>query len=163
MKICSKCRGISLGREARCPECGADIAGERRRFGDDLLGLVLERKFELVEFLGDGSMGWVYRALNRRLNSSVAIKIMKPQAANEDTRAKRFRREAEASASLNHPNIVSVIDFGQTAGGLLFIVNEFVPGITLSRYVEQNGRLPLPRAVRVFNQILSAGKTTGNR
>jgi serine/threonine protein kinase/tetratricopeptide (TPR) repeat protein len=156
LKICNKCRGISLGTEPRCPECGTDISGERRRFGDDLLGLVLERKYELVEFLGDGSMGWVYRALNRRLNSSVAIKIMKPQGAGEDTRARRFRREAEASASLNHPNIVSVIDFGQTAAGLLYIVSEFVPGTTLSYHVEQQGRMSLPRAVRVFNQILSA-------
>ncbi len=101
-------------------------------------------------------MGWIYRSLNRRLNNSVAVKIMKPQGPSEETRAKRFRREAEASASLNHPNIVSVIDFGQTAAGLLYMVNEFVPGTTLSHHVEQQGRLSLPRAYRIFDQILSA-------
>jgi len=139
-----------------CPECGSDIASEAYREGDNLVGLIIQNKYELVEYIGEGAMGWIYRGIHRELKNSVAVKLMKPQADKNDIWDKRFRREAETAALLNHPNILSILDFGKTPGGLLYITSEFVRGITLDQFLEDHESMPFVRLLKIFNQILSA-------
>jgi len=118
--------------------------------------MVLDGKYELTELVGEGTMGWVYRAVHRSLESTIAVKLMKPSPQEDDTRDQRFQREARAASRLNNPHIISIIDFGRTAGGLLYIVSEFLRGANLSELVELEERLDLERAIRIMDQVLSA-------
>jgi serine/threonine-protein kinase len=156
MKLCPSCRsGVGSGSHC-CPECGIDLREVRDRAGTDLGGLILDGKYELQEFVGEGAMGWVYRGIHRALESSIAVKLMKPSADGDDTRDQRFEQEARSASHLNHPHIISVIDFGQTSSGLLYIVTEFLRGQTLAALLHQSGRLPIQRAALVMDQVLSA-------
>ncbi len=88
-------------------------------------------RFELLEEVGVGSFGHVFRALDTELNRTVAVKIQRAGAVATDDEAKRFLREARSTASLKHPWIVSLFDTGQTEDGVCFLVTEFVEGQTL--------------------------------
>jgi len=111
-------------------------------------------QFEIVELLGQGGMGAVYKARQPALDRWVALKILPPQATGQAGFAHRFNREARALARLNHANIVAVYEFGQ-AGGMPFFVMEYVEGVTLRRLVRER-RLPPRDALRIVPQICEA-------
>src|ERR1039457_2147083 len=87
-------------------------------------------QLEILEFLGRGGMGVVYKARQKSLNRLVALKLLAPERVRDPKFAERFAREAQALAALNHPNIVTIYDFGQ-AGGFYFLLMEFVDGLNL--------------------------------
>lgn len=87
-------------------------------------------QLEILECLGRGGMGVVYKARQKTLNRFVALKLLVPERVNDAKFAERFTREAQALAALNHPNIVTIYDFGQ-AGGFYFLLMEFVDGVNL--------------------------------
>ncbi|MEI6193377.1 MAG: serine/threonine-protein kinase, partial [Verrucomicrobiota bacterium] len=89
-------------------------------------------QLEILECLGRGGMGVVYKARQKTLNRFVALKLLAPERVNDPKFAERFAREAQALAALNHPNIVTIYDFGQ-AGGFYFLLMEFVDGLNLRR------------------------------
>ena len=87
-------------------------------------------QLEIIEYLGRGGMGVVYKARQKSLNRFVALKLLAPERVGDAKFAERFTREAQALAALNHPNIVTIYDFGQ-AGGFYFLLMEFVDGVNL--------------------------------
>src|SRR5262249_47269407 len=87
-------------------------------------------QLEILELLGEGGMGAVYKARQRGLDRLVALKILPPRASQDPAFAERFTREAQALARLSHPNIVAVHDFGH-AGGLYYFLMEYVDGVNL--------------------------------
>ena len=87
-------------------------------------------QLEIIECLGRGGMGVVYKARQKTLNRFVALKLLAPERVSDPKFAERFAREAQALAALNHPNIVTIHDFGQ-AGGFYFLLMEFVDGVNL--------------------------------
>src|SRR5580704_14288321 len=87
-------------------------------------------QLEILECLGRGGMGVVYKARQKTLNRLVALKLLAPERVHDTKFAERFTREAQALAALNHPNIVTIYDFGQ-AGGFYFLLMEFVDGANL--------------------------------
>jgi serine/threonine protein kinase len=89
-------------------------------------------QLEILECLGRGGMGVVYKARQKTLNRVVALKLLAPERVNDTKFAERFTREAQALAALNHPNIVTIYDFGQ-AGGFYYLLMEFVDGLNLRR------------------------------
>jgi len=110
--------------------------------------------YRIIERLGAGGMGEVYRALDERLVREVAIKVLAPEMdANPEWR-QRFTREAQAASRLNHPNIVTIYDIGE-AGGVHFIAMEYIRGRTLAQLIPANG-LPAGQAARYAAQIASA-------
>ena len=111
-------------------------------------------QLEILEFIGKGGMGAVYKARQPKLDRFVALKILPPAAAGDPGFAERFNREARALARLSHPNIVAVHDFGQ-AGGLHYLVMEFVDGGNL-RQIEAAGRLAPEQALAIVPQICDA-------
>jgi capsular polysaccharide biosynthesis protein/predicted Ser/Thr protein kinase len=111
-------------------------------------------QLQIIEFIGKGGMGAVYKARQAALDRFVALKILPPAAAGDPGFAERFNREARALARLNHPNIVTVHDFGQ-AGGLHYLVMEFVDGGNL-RQIEATGRLAPEQALAIVPQICDA-------
>jgi serine/threonine protein kinase/capsular polysaccharide biosynthesis protein len=111
-------------------------------------------QLEIIEFVGKGGMGAVYKARQPKLDRFVALKILPPAAAGDPGFAERFNREARALARLSHPNIVAVHDFGH-AGVLHYLVMEFVDGGNL-RQVEAAGRLTSEQALAIVPQICDA-------
>ncbi len=107
--------------------------------------------FEILEELGRGGMGIVYRARQLRGNEIVAIKVIRKDRLQHEEAVRRFRREAQAAARLDHPNIVKVFD-SDRAGDTHYLVMEYVNGITLERFVEEQGALPIPQACDFIRQ-----------
>ncbi len=116
---------------------------------------LLAGRYELIEKIGEGGMAIVYKAKCRLLNRYVAIKILRPEFTKDEQFVENFRRESQAAAGLSHPNIVSVYDVGQE-GNIHFIVMELVEGKTLSKLIEEKGRLDYKEAINITRQVASA-------
>jgi serine/threonine protein kinase len=114
-------------------------------------------RFELLEAIGSGGMGTVYRARQRSVDRYVAVKMLAPEHAANASGLARFVREANAIARLNHPNIVQLIDFGRdTASGNLLLVMELLEGESLRALMRREHRLAPDRAAYVAVQCLNA-------
>ena len=124
--------------------------------GDPLIGRKVGAGYIILESVGSGGMGRVYRAEQATLGKTLALKMIHPNLANDEASVARFYAEARACSRLNHPNSVSVLDFGRTEDGLLFIVMEFIRGVDLAKLVWENGPLPPARAVEIARQVLAA-------
>lgn len=113
-------------------------------------------KYTIKSLLGRGGMAEVYRAINPDLNQDVAIKVLHPNVSNQQEAAQRFQREAQAAASLSHPNIIKIFDFS-VEGGLYYMVMEVLEGVTLSHVIEQHVEgMPYDQLMGIFRQIASA-------
>lgn len=110
--------------------------------------------YRLDDAIGRGGMGEVYRGFDTRLNRPVAIKVMQESTGERERSVLRFLREARAASALNHPNIVTIHDVGETPSGDHFIVQELVEGRTLRSLLEEP--LPLPRAIDIGSQVARA-------
>ncbi|WP_435604236.1 protein kinase domain-containing protein [Streptomyces sp. bgisy130] len=119
---------------------------------------MLGQRYELVEQLGHGGMGTVYRAVDHRLRRTVAVKTLSAELAMQPEFLTRFQREAHAAAALNHPGVATVHDVGEDAGGGAaepYLVMEYVAGRTLSQ-VLGDGPLAVAQAVDITGQVLAA-------
>lgn len=123
---------------------------------DTLIGTTLADKYQILEKLGSGGMGLVYKAKHLLMKRLVAIKLMLPQFAASATALKRFRQEAQAASHLNHPNILKVYDFGVTPQGLPYLVMDLLEGTNLSAELTKHNYLPLGRALNIFVQTCAA-------
>ncbi len=112
-------------------------------------------QLEVLELLGQGGMGAVYKARQKQLDRLVALKILPPQAGRPEAFAERFTREARSLAKLSHPGIVMVYDFGHTQAGLYYFIMEFVDGTDL-RHVIRSGQLSPAEALSIVPQICDA-------
>lgn len=120
-----------------------------------MIGRLLGDRYRILEQVGGGGMGSVFRAQCTFLERPVAVKILRPEFAGDDDFIRRFRREARAAASLSHPNIVSIYDVGQD-DGVHYIVMEYVRGMTLKEKIRQQGALPVGTALGIVAEILDA-------
>lgn len=111
-------------------------------------GHIIGNRYEIVELLGSGGMAYVYKAKCHKLNRFVAIKILKSEFSNDPVFLQKFQVEAQAAASLSHPNIVNIYDVGED-GDLFYIVMEYVDGITLKEYIQQEGHLSYQESVEI--------------
>jgi serine/threonine protein kinase len=109
--------------------------------------------YEIIDLLGKGGMGEVYRARDTKLKRQVALKLLPTELASKPDRIARFQREAEVLASLNHPNIAQIHGF-EESDGVQALVMEYVEGETLDHLI--SWRIPLPEAVRYPAQIADA-------
>jgi eukaryotic-like serine/threonine-protein kinase len=116
---------------------------------------VLANRYEIDAVLGQGGMAKVFKGTDRVLGRTVAVKVLSPQFAGDHQFVSRFRREAQAAAALNHPNIVSVFDTGDQ-GDVHFIVMEYVEGRTLRDAIRQEGPILPERAVEITEEVARA-------
>ena len=125
----------------------------------NLEGRLLGNRYEILEKIGNGGMAMVYKAKCHVLNRLVAVKILRDEFTTDEEFIKRFSIEAQAAASITHPNIVSVYDVGRE-GNLYYIVMELVKGKTLKEIItEEGGPLPWKWSVNIAMQIASALET----
>ena len=118
---------------------------------DEYIGQILAERYEIVAFIGRGAMGSVYKARQIAIGRDVAIKMMLNQSV-DDRATQRFVKEAMAMSALNHPHLITIVDFGETPEGNPFLVMEFLEGTTLTKLIGKSG-LPLPTALKIVEQI----------
>jgi serine/threonine protein kinase/beta-lactam-binding protein with PASTA domain len=115
-------------------------------------GSFLADRYEIIEKIGTGGMSDVYRAVDQVLQRDVAVKVLKPEFAEDDNFVNKFRSEASNAAKLEHPNIVNIYDVG-SEDGLYFIIMEYVDGITLKTYIEKKGHLNYKEVISIAIQV----------
>ncbi len=120
-----------------------------------MIGKLLGNRYEILEQIGGGGMAIVYKGRDALLNRLVTIKNLRPEFTCDEEFVKRFRREAQAVASLSHPNIVSIYDVGQE-GEVYYLVMEYVEGDNLKNLIRGEGMLPPERATEIARQVCEA-------
>jgi len=155
-KICPSCKARCRTDAVFCASCGTDVDGVEVGTGDPYLGLELAEKYRVEKLIGEGAMGRVYVAKQLTLDKPFAVKILAQHLMNDEASHARFAAEAHNCASLNHPNVVSVVDYGRTPEGVTYIVMEFIKGITLERVITEQFPLVRERIVDLTLQILAA-------
>ena len=177
--ISSKVAGVMHsnrdGHKAFCPDCGREYPPERQtcpedgttlfsydasdsieREGDPLIGETFDERFHVEDMLGSGGMARVYRGVQLGIERDVAIKVLHPNLAENETFIKRFLREARVISDFKHPNIVRLIDFGQEPDHqVLYLVMEMIEGIHLDDLLSE-GRLASALATEIVVQVCSA-------
>ena len=174
--VCPRCRSSFSEPSQFCRECGADMTrasaldaartsdGERRpatvdrRLTDSnqaWLDKIVDGRYRVVEVIGRGGMGVVYRVEHLRMGKVAAMKVLHRDLAHDAEVIQRFEREAAAVSRLHHPHTVQVFDFG-TAQGALYLIMEYVRGLDLSHIIERDGPMPWARAAPLFAQIAGA-------
>ncbi|MBI4850631.1 MAG: serine/threonine protein kinase [Acidobacteria bacterium] len=124
-----------------------------------LVGQIIDEKYRIEKQLGQGGMGAVYLATHLGTGRTVAVKIIAPQFMGYSEFVERFKREAEATGRLRHPNVVNVTDFGFSSVGsdkLAYLVMEYLNGNTLGELLKEKGQLPLDLVVDIVEQICLA-------
>jgi len=124
----------------------------------ELIGEIIDGRYQLTRVVGSGGMATIYAAIDLRLDRQVAVKVMHSHLAQDEQFVSRFIREAKAAASLSHPNIVAVLDQGWNQGGApcVFIVMELIEGATLRDYIIEQGALSAERALSIITPVASA-------
>ncbi|MEZ4434347.1 MAG: serine/threonine-protein kinase [bacterium] len=120
----------------------------------DLLGSIVDDRFEVIEKLGEGGMGAVYKARQISMDRQVALKILLHDQRGDPISVERFRHEAYLASRLRHPNAIIIHDFGQSPDGLLYIAMEYLSGETLKDRLTRVGPLPVRSAVKIIGQTL---------
>jgi GAF domain-containing protein len=150
MMECPRCGRCADADVRTCPSDGSTMrpsAGVR---------LVLDGKYRLEQLLGRGGMGAVYRARDMRLNRLVAVKVVRAELVGDPDARRRFRREAQIVARLQHPGIVAVYDYGTLPDGGAYLVMELVRGEDLRRVLVREGRLDPARTARILSGVCGA-------
>jgi hypothetical protein len=131
------------------------IARQRRELHEATLVAEQFGQYRLVEKIGTGGMGTVYRARHALLRRPTAIKLLNAEMISETTIA-RFEREVQLTAGLTHPNTVAIYDYGRTSGGIFYYAMEYLEGVNLDELVKHHGPLPEARAVYILRQICAS-------
>ncbi len=138
-----------------CPEDGSRLV-KIKAVKDPLLGRVLDGRYTIIEKLGQGGMGAVYRAAQHSVDREVAVKVVNAHLVSDPDAIRRFLREAKIASRLSHPNAVGVLDFGQSDDGLFYLVMELVAGSTLDQVLKGGGTMRPDRIVRIGAQVCDA-------
>jgi serine/threonine-protein kinase len=139
------------------PEPASDRLGDRRLSDSNRawLGKIVDGRYRVLEVIGRGGMGVVYRVEHLRMGKIAAMKVLHRDLAQDPEVVQRFEREAAAISKLHHPHTVQVFDFGNAAGAL-YLIMEYVRGLDLARLVTRDGPIPWPRCAPLFAQICGA-------
>lgn len=149
-KACVACGQEFSGEMTTCPEDGTQLTPLTQ---EQSVGSILADKYEIIEVIGGGAMGLVYKAKHLLMKRQVAIKMLHPNAVASANTLQRFQQEAEAASCLNHPNILTVFDFGVTAQGQPYLVMDYLEGTNLATLIEKETCIPFRRALGIFLQM----------
>jgi len=156
---CPVCQHHFSGNDARfCPFDGSRLepAPNWDPSSDPLLGQLVDARYQVIEVLGEGGMGTVYRVRHTALGRQFALKALRRDLASDSELSARFIQEAKAAAAVSHPCIVQITDFGTLSSGQAYFVMELLEGKPLSWLIGNGGPLPAGRAVRMLRQIAEA-------
>ena len=167
-------QGESAGRCAAtvCPQCGQHFSADGRfcpfdgeplrpapdwdPSSDPLLGIVVDDRYEIASVIGEGGMGIVYAARHRALGKRFALKALRKDLASDHEIAARFMQEARTAASISHPGLVEITDFGKLPTGQPFFVMALLEGQSLAHLIRRGGPIPAARGIEIVRQIAEA-------
>jgi eukaryotic-like serine/threonine-protein kinase len=157
VKRCTDC-GARFGRDATfCPFCGVPLSQSTwDRALDPLVGKIVDARYEVLEPLGEGGMGTVYKVRHVTLNRLFAMKALRRDLATDAALSQRFIHEARATAAIKHPSVVSISDFGVLEDGIPYFVMELLVGETLAVHMRARGPLPPRDAIGIARRIADA-------
>jgi len=151
MRVCESCRSRFKDGATVCPLDG----GRLLELPDPLIGRTISGRYTIVQKIGAGGMGTVYRGRHDVFEREIAVKFLAPELAHDQVSRTRFLREARAANRIQHEHIIEVNDFGETDDGLVYLVMEYLDGQPLSRAIAA-GRMALTRFVPIAIQLASA-------
>ncbi len=154
-RFCPVCHTRYDEGETFCARDGAELQEPGHGHAGNLIGTTVADRYEVVAQIATGGMGVVYKARQKMLDRSVALKVLPKELSNDPDTERRFFNEARAISQLRHPHIVTLFDFGRTVDRKLFIAMEYVNGEPLAVHIE-NRPLPVDTAIRIADQILDA-------
>ena len=146
--LCHACGEANPPESKFCGKCGVGLDRALPKPGD-----IIADRYRVVEQIGAGAMGTVYRAEHVQISKVMAIKLLHHEVEQNPENVARFHREAEAASRLNHPNTVHVFDFGRTKTGSLYLVMEYVDGDDLGKVITKGGAMPFGRVAYVCAQV----------
>ena len=143
------------------PECPSEGCGGKMLVladtdEDPLIGSTVDGRYLVQSMLGQGGMGAVYKAHQKTMNRSIALKVLKKELSSDPQIVKRFLREVQATSVLRHPNTIAVYDFGQTPENLLYIAMEYLEGTPLSDKLKDEGPRSVDRALEIIQDTCCA-------
>ena len=141
-----------------CPYDGEKLESQEIQVHakDELIGAVIDDRYEVLSVIGEGGMGRVYRIRHRRLGRTFALKALRPELSTDKVLTQRFVQEARAAAVVVHPNVVQINDFGTLSTGQPYFVMELLEGRTLTRILRDEGPIDPQRCVVIARQIAEA-------
>ncbi len=156
-KVCATCQLETSEDVAECQNagCGGKLLVLAEDEEDPLIGTTVDGRYLVQSMLGQGGMGAVYKAHQKTMNRSIALKVLKKELSGDPQIVKRFLREVQATSVLRHPNTIAVYDFGQTPENLLYIAMEYLEGIPLADKLKEGPR-STDRALEIVQDSLSA-------
>ena len=149
MRYCEQC-GAAFQSLDTCPR---DRVPTRAGISDPLLDQVIGDRYRILQRVGAGGMGQVYRAAHTRIATLFAVKVLYGDIAHNEKMRSRFQREAESASCLQNRRIVRVVDFGESDRGLLYLVMEYLDGVSLTTLLERERTIVPRRAVAIARQI----------
>jgi len=147
---CLKCKQTIDAEYDLCPHCGEKITLFQRTYATRLI----DSKYQIIDRLGIGGMGEIFKVRHIHLNELRVIKIMRPNIAADDQGLQRFLQEARTSTMIKHKNLAMLYDFAQLEDGSYYMVWEFIDGTNIQKWLGQNGAMPARLTVEIAVQAL---------
>ncbi len=157
---CPKCNSKNPDTAAFCSECGTKLSlinasptqTMETQKKELTTGSTFADRYQIIEELGKGGMGRVYRALDKKLNEEVALKLIKPEIASDEKTLTRFSSELKIARKISHRNIGRVYEIMEEKGAH-YITMEYVPGEDLKSFILRSGRIDIPKALFIGKQV----------
>ena len=148
---CLRCKQPMDATADQCPSCGERVTSFQRTYATRLI----DGKYQIVDRLGAGGMGEIFKVRHIHLNELRVIKIMRPNVASDDQGLQRFLQEARTSTMIKHRNLAMLYDFAQLDDGSYYMVWEFIDGVNIQKWMAQNGSVPPRLGVEIAIQALT--------
>jgi serine/threonine-protein kinase len=148
---CLRCKQQIASESDQCPHCGERVTLFQRTYATRLI----DGKYQILDRLGVGGMGEIFKVRHIHLNELRVIKIMRPNVAADDQGMQRFLQEARTSTMIKHKNLAMLYDFAQLEDGSYYMVWEFIDGTNIQKWISQNGPVPPRLAVEISMQALN--------
>ena len=153
--FCPQCSSPNPKDTVFCGKCGTRLVHDSPETpaSDPLIGTFVGDRFLVHDKLGEGGMGVVYRAEQTAIKREVALKVLHSNLTQDESLFARFQNEAAACSRLNHPNTITIYDFGKTSQSSLYIAMEFIRGISLDDEIQNKGAMDVARACHIAIQV----------
>jgi serine/threonine-protein kinase len=148
---CLRCKQQIDAEYDLCPHCGERVTNFQRTYASRLL----DGKYQIIDRLGVGGMGEIFKVRHIHLNELRVIKIMRPNVAQDDQGLQRFLQEARTSTMIKHKNLAMLYDFAQLEDGSYYMVWEFIDGTNIQKWIGEHGAMPARLTVEIAVQALN--------